>query len=84
VCATSRSTLYHLAREGIPNAINRVSLTYLLTKQAGVRAEFTLTRSVLGASISSPGAHWEHDYDTLLRRMPIDGSVRADNVTDSI
>jgi glycine cleavage system aminomethyltransferase T len=26
----------------IPKAINRVSLTYLLTKQGGVRAEFTL------------------------------------------
>src|SRR5437588_4246857 len=29
----------------IPKAVNRVTLTYLLTKQGGVRAEFTLTRT---------------------------------------
>ena len=66
----------------IPKAINRVSLTYLLTKQGGVRAEFTLTR--IGPQrfyLVSAGALETHDHDTLLRVMPTDGSVRIDRVT---
>jgi len=66
----------------IPKVINRVSLTYLLTKQGGVRAEFTLTR--IGPQcfyLVSAGALETHDHDALLRVMPTDGSVRIDKVT---
>jgi dimethylglycine dehydrogenase len=66
----------------IPKAVNRVSLTYLLTKQGGVRAEFTLTR--IGRDrfyLISAGGLEAHDYDSLLRLMPADGSVRIDKVT---
>ena len=66
----------------IPKAVNRVTLTYLLTRQGGVRAEFTLTR--IGPDrfyLISAGALETHDYDTLLKLLPADGSVRIDKVT---
>ena len=66
----------------IPKAVNRVTLTYLLTKQGGVRAEFTLTR--MGRDrfyLVAAGALETHDYDSLLRLMPNEGSVRIDKVT---
>ena len=66
----------------IPKGIGRVTLTYLLTRRGGVRAEFTLTRTGRSASISSPPARWKrHDYDALVKLMPEDGSVRIDKVT---
>ncbi len=66
----------------IPKAINRTSLTYLLTARGGVRAEFTLTR--VGAQrfyLVSAGALETHDYDCLQKLLPADGSVRLDKVT---
>src|SRR5579863_4406256 len=66
----------------IPKALNRVSLTYLLTKRGGVRAEFTLTR--VGPQrfyMVSAGALEAHDYDCLQKLLPTDGSVRLDKVT---
>jgi dimethylglycine dehydrogenase len=66
----------------IPKAANRVTLTYLLTRRGGVRAEFTLTRT--GADrfyLVSAGALETHDYDSLLKLLPTDGSVRIDKVT---
>ena len=66
----------------VPAALNRVTLTYLLTKNGGVRAEFTLTR--LGPQrfyLVSAGALEAHDFDTLQRLLPGDDSVRLDKVT---
>src|SRR6185437_6237931 len=66
----------------IPKAVNRVSLTYLLTKQGGVRAEFTLTRRGRDRFyLISAGGLEAHDYDSLLRLLPADGSVRIDKAT---
>jgi len=66
----------------VPKALNRVTLTYLLTKNGGVRAEFTLTR--IGKDrfyLVSAGALETHDLDSLLKLLPADGSVRIDRVT---
>ena len=66
----------------IPKAINRVTLTYLLTKNGGVRAEFTLTRTGRDRFyMLSAGALEAHDYDYLLKLLPADGSVRLDKIT---
>jgi dimethylglycine dehydrogenase len=66
----------------IPKALNRVTLTYLLTKQGGVRAEFTLTRIAKDRFyLVSAGALETHDLDSLLKLLPADGSVRIDKVT---
>jgi len=66
----------------VPSAAGRVTLTYLLTRRGGVRAEFTLTR--LGPErfyLVSAGALESHDYDSLQKLAPTDGSVRIDKVT---
>ncbi len=66
----------------IPTAPGRVTLTYLLTRRGGVRAEFTLTR--LGPErfyLVSAGALESHDFDSLQKLAPTDGSVRIDKVT---
>jgi len=66
----------------IPKALNRVTLTYLLTKRGGVRAEFTLTR--VGPQrfyLVCAGALETHDFDTLQKLLPADPSVRLDKVT---
>src|SRR4029077_17540920 len=65
-----------------PKAIGRVTLSYLLTQHGGVRAEFTLTRT--GPErfyLISAGALETHDFDTLEKLLPADGSVRIDKVT---
>ncbi len=66
----------------LPKALNRVTLTYLLTTTGGVRSEFTLTR--IGPErfyMVSAGALESHDLDTLTKLLPPDGSVRIDKVT---
>ena len=66
----------------IPRTIGRVTLTYLLTRRGGVRAEFTLTR--LGPErfyLVSAGALETHDFDFLEKLLPADGGVRLDKVT---
>ena len=66
----------------VPKKAGRVTLTYLLTKRGGVRAEFTLTR--IGPErfyLISAGALETHDLDTLEKLLPADDSVRIDKVT---
>jgi dimethylglycine dehydrogenase len=66
----------------IPKARGRLTLTYLLTRRGGVRAEFTLTR--IGPQrfyLVSAGALETHDFDALDKLLPGDGSVRLDKVT---
>ena len=66
----------------IPKGLNRVTLTYLLTKRGGVRAEFTLTRTARERFyLVSAGALETHDFDALHKLAPTDGSVRLDKVT---
>jgi dimethylglycine dehydrogenase len=65
-----------------PTRTGRVTLTYLLTKRGGVRAEFTLTRT--GPErfyLVSAAALETHDFDALEKLLPEDGSVRIDKVT---
>ena len=65
-----------------PKAPGRVTLTYLLTWRGGVRAEFTLTRlSAERFYLVSAGALETHDYDSLVKLLPTDGSVTLTKVT---
>ena len=78
----AESWLNSILTNRIPMAIGRVTLTYLLTVRGGVRAEFTLTR--IGPErfyLVSAGALESHDFDSLERLLPGDGSVRIDKVT---
>ena len=66
----------------VPKTVGRVTLTYLLTKRGGVRAEFTLTRvGPQSFYMVSAGGLEAHDFDTLEKLVPEDGSVRLDKVT---
>jgi dimethylglycine dehydrogenase len=66
----------------VPKKAGRVTLSYLLTRRSGVRAEFTLTR--IGPErfyLISAGALETHDLDTLEKLLPADGGVLIDKVT---
>ncbi len=78
----AESWLNFILTNRAPKTTGRVTLTYLLTKLGGVRAEFTLTR--VGPErfyLISAGALETHDFDTLERLLPADNSVRIDKVT---
>ena len=80
----AESWLNSILTNRIPKAIGRVTLTYLLTARGGVRAEFTLTR--IGPErfyLVSAGALESHDFDSLEKLLPGDGSVRLDRVIDA-
>lgn len=63
-------------------ALGRVSLTYLLTAAGGVRAEFTVYREAPQKFyLVSAGALERHDYDYLIKALPVDGSVRLEKIT---
>ena len=66
----------------IPKKIGRIALTHLLTKLGGVRAEFTVYRT--GAQsfyLVSAGALERHDFDSLQKLLPPDGTVLLQKVT---
>jgi dimethylglycine dehydrogenase len=66
----------------LPAAPGKLSLTYLLTANGGVRAEFTVYRQApLRFYLVSAGALERHDHDYLWKALPTDGSVRLDKVT---
>jgi dimethylglycine dehydrogenase len=74
--------LNSILTNAVPKAIGRVTLSYLLTKRGGVRAEFTLMR--IGPErfyLISAGALETHDFDVLEKLLPADNSVRIDKVT---
>ena len=66
----------------IPEAVGKVSLTYLLNAKGGVRAEFTVYRQAPQSFyLVSAGALERHDHDYLLKALPTDGTVRLDKIT---
>jgi dimethylglycine dehydrogenase len=78
----AESWLNSILTNAIPKAPGRVTLTYLLTARGGVRAEFTLTRlSADRFYLVSAGALETHDYDSIEKLLPADGSVKLAKVT---
>jgi len=66
----------------VPKAVGRIALTYLLSKNGGVRSEFTVLRE--GEQrfyLVSAGALERHDGDYLCKLRPSDGSVTIERVT---
>ena len=71
-----------LLTNAVPKTIGRLSLSYLLTTNGGVRAEFTVLREAPQRFyLVSAGALERHDYDYLQKALPTDGSVRLEKVT---
>jgi len=74
--------LNYLFANRLPKKIGRIALCHLLSKNGGVRAEFTVYRE--GPQqfyLVSAGALERHDHDYLRRMLPADGSVRLNFIT---
>jgi dimethylglycine dehydrogenase len=71
-----------LLTNAVPKTVGRLSLSYLLAKNGGVRAEFTVLKEAPRRFyLVSAGALERHDHDYLLKSLPADGSVRLEKVT---
>lgn len=65
----------------VPIKDGRIALCHVLTKQGGVKSEFTVYRQPGGFYLVSAGAYETHDHDVLNRLLPDDGSVRMFPIT---
>ena len=66
----------------IPKTVGRINLCHMLSKNGGVRSEFTIFRArPQGFYLVSAGALERHDHDYLMKAAPADGSVRVFPVT---
>jgi len=69
----------------VPKKLGKLSLSYLLTKDGGVRAEFTVYKKGPQAYyLVSAGALERHDHDYLVKALPTDGSVRFERLTTAM
>lgn len=71
-----------LVANKLPGKIGRVGLVHMLSKNGGVRAEFTVLRE--GPEqfyLVGPGALERHDWDYLQKARPRDGSVDLQKIT---
>ncbi|MBA67753.1 MAG: dimethylglycine dehydrogenase, partial [Rhizobiales bacterium] len=65
----------------LPKKNGRIALCHLLTKDGGVRSEFTVYKQPDGYYLVSAGAYEAHDHDILKKLLPTDGSVRMNAIT---
>lgn len=66
----------------VPKKVGKLSLSYLLTPEGGVRAEFTVYKKAPQTYyLVSAGAYERHDHDYLQKALPTDGSVRFERLT---
>ena len=69
----------------MPKKVGRVALSHALTERGGVHSEFTIQReSEDSFYLVSAGANQRLDHDWIKKHMPKDGSVRFDNLTNSV
>lgn len=74
-----------LLSNAVPKKTGKLSLSYLLTEQGGVRAEFTVYKKGPETYyLVSAGALERHDHDYLQKALPADGSVRFERLTTQI
>jgi len=83
--AGAEAYLDRLVARRIPKREGRIHLSHALTRNGGVRSEFTILRE--GPEqfyLVSSGAAERYDNDLLAKRLPDDGSVRLDNLTTTL
>ena len=74
--------LDRLLSNRIPKNVGRINLCYLLSENGGVRSEFTVFREAVERFyLVSAGAMERHDFDYLVKLLPVDGSVSLQKVT---
>jgi dimethylglycine dehydrogenase len=69
----------------IPKKIGRLALCHLLSKNGGVRSEFTVYR--MGRErfyLVGAGAFERHDWDTLVKLLPDKGGVQLQKITTQL
>ncbi|NIA69344.1 FAD-dependent oxidoreductase [Pelagibius litoralis] len=67
----------------LPRRPGKVALTYLLNEQGNIKAEATIARLAPDRAWYGAAAAAEyHDLDWLSERLPADGSIRFENLTD--
>jgi dimethylglycine dehydrogenase len=80
----ARQWLDSILANRIPKTRGRIALCHLLTKNGGVRAEFTVyERAPDEFYLVSAGALERHDHDILRKLLPKDGSVQFESVTQA-
>ena len=73
--------LDRLVANRIPK-VGRIALTHMLSRNGGVRSEFTIYREAPERFyLVGPGAFERHDWDYLWKSVPKDGSVYIQKVT---
>jgi dimethylglycine dehydrogenase len=78
----ARAWLDSILANAIPKKRGRIALTHLLTKDGGVKAEFTVYEWAPGRFyLVSAGGLETHDHDVLRRLAPTDGSVILQPIT---
>lgn len=77
--------LDRLVANKLPKRSGRLTLSHALNSRGGVHSEFTIYReSAQSFYLVSAGALQRLDHDWLWRHMPRDGSVRMENLTNSM
>ncbi|MBV9518343.1 MAG: GcvT family protein [Hyphomicrobiales bacterium] len=80
----ARQWLDSILANRIPKTRGRIALCHLLTKNGGVRSEFTVyERAPDEFYLVSAGALERHDHDILRKLLPKDGSVQFESVTQA-
>lgn len=80
--AGAHDWLESLVANAIPKGIGRVGLCHMLSKNGGVRAEFTIYKKAeRDYYLVSAGAMERHDWDYLYKNLPKDGSVQIQKIT---
>ena len=79
----ARDWLESIFANKIPKKRGRIALCHLLTRQGGVKSEFTVYEFKPGSFyLVSAGAYMTHDHDVLFRHLPNDGSVTLRPITE--
>lgn len=82
--AGAESYLDKLVSRKLPRLPGRVQLAHALTKNGGVRSEFTITRNQDNSFyLVSSGAAERFDWSYLKKHQPLDDSVQLENITTS-
>lgn len=77
--------LNSLMTNKVPTQKGRIALSYLLSQQGGVLAEFTIyKRGEADYYLVSAGAQEAHDYDCLLKALPQTGDVTLQKITTQL
>ncbi len=77
--------LNHLVANRLPEKMGQIALCHALNTRGGVQSEFTILRESADNYYLVSAAAWQRlDHDCLSKRMPKDGSVQFEHLTDEL